>query len=121
MARAVAPRSSCIRSQVGAVIVRDNMWTFVGYNGPSKGKPNCDKGGCPRGRKSFEELPSGAAFDMDEGFCTAVHAEINALSKFLAVMSVTPSTMLYTTREPCAGCWQKLLSAGFLVSQVVWA
>lgn len=120
MAAAVAKRSSCIRSQVGAVIVHDNFWTYVGYNGPSRGKVNCDDGGCPRGRKSFEELPSGSGFDGYVGFCTAVHAEINALSKFLGHRPVNGRTILYTTREPCAGCWHKLLAAGFTTDQIVW-
>lgn len=122
VAQAVAGRSSCVRAQVGAVVVVDNQLTYVGYNGPESGETNCDQGGCPRGQKSFEELPSGAAFNGREGFCTAVHAEINALQKYLRVhIDVTSRAVLYTTREPCHQCWTQLLAAGFTVNQIVWS
>jgi dCMP deaminase len=107
---------------VGAVVVVDNQDVYVGYNGPESGAINCDKGGCPRGQKSFDELPSGAAFDSRTGFCTAVHAEINALRKYLASSrnGVTSKAVLYTTREPCHRCWTQLLAAGFSINQIVW-
>ena len=106
---------------MGAVVVVDNQETYVGYNGPESGEINCDKGGCPRGRKSFNELPSGAPFNSLAGLCTAVHAEMNALRKYLkAHPDVTSKAILYTTREPCQGCWMRLLTAGFTVNQIVW-
>lgn len=122
VAQAVAQRSSCIRSQVGAVIVVDNQETYVGYNGPESGETNCDKGGCPRGQKSFDELPSGAAFNSLAGLCTAVHAEMNALRKYLKAHpeGVTGEVVLFSTREPCQGCWMQLLMAGFTTNQIVW-
>lgn len=118
----MANRSSCVRSQVGAVIVVDNRDTYVGYNGPESGAVNCDEGGCPRGKKTFDELPSGAAFNGRAGFCTAVHAEINALRKYMAAsrVGVTSKAVLFTTREPCHQCWTQLLAAGFTVNQIVW-
>lgn len=121
VAQAVASRSSCIRSQVGAVVVVDNQETYVGYNGPESGETNCDKGGCPRGRMTFEELPSNSPFDITEGYCSAVHAEINALRKYLKVHRiVTSKAVLFTTREPCHMCWTELLKAGFTGNQIVW-
>ncbi|QKY78613.1 deoxycytidylate deaminase [Streptomyces phage Dryad] len=118
----MAERSSCVRSQVGAVVVLDNQETFIGYNGPESGEVNCNNGGCPRGLKSFEELPSGHVF-RGEGYCTAVHAEINALRKYLRAHpeGVTSKAVLFTTREPCHKCWTELLAAGFTINQIVWS
>jgi len=121
VAQAVAGRSSCCRSQVGAVLVVDNYWTFVGYNGPESGRTNCDDGGCPRGLLSFEQLPTGSRFDGD-GECTAVHAEINAAMKYFRHYKlVTPDVMLYSTREPCERCWDELDRMGFMRDQIVWS
>lgn len=120
VAKAVSTRSSCLRDQVGAVLVVDNQETYVGYNGPRSGEANCEDGGCPRGLKSAEELPHGSRFD-GAGECTAVHAEINALAKYLKRNSdVTGKCVLYTTREPCHRCWTHLLHVGFSVNQIVW-
>lgn len=120
VAQSVAMRSSCIRSQVGAVVVVDDYWTFVGYNGPKTGRPNCNIGGCPRGLLTAEQLPHGAAFE-GAGLCEAVHAEINALTKYLRYHKlVTPDVMLYTTREPCERCWDELDRTGFMRDQIVW-
>lgn len=121
VAVAVSGRSSCKRSQVGAVLVANNYWTFVGYNGPKSGRPNCDIGGCPRGLLTFDQLPTGARFDGD-GECEAVHAEINAVMKYLRhYKQITPDVMLYSTREPCEKCWDELIELGFMRDQVVWS
>ena len=127
VARAVAPRSSCIRSQVGAVIVWRNEQIFVGYNGPKSGHPNCDIGGCPRGLKTFEEMPSGSPFDGPVA-CTAIHSEINAWIKFKIwsralekhdMHDAVKEAVLYSTRKPCEMCQARLLQ-WFSPEQIVW-
>lgn len=120
VARAVAGRSSCIRDQVGAVLVVDNEFTYIGYNGPASGKLNCDLGGCPRGLLTNEQLPHGSPFNGVVK-CHAVHAEINAVRKYLKhYRTVTPNILLYTTREPCEQCWMDLEYLGFMRDQIVW-
>jgi len=130
VAKAVSERSSCSRSQVGAVLVFLNEDTYVGYNGPKTGDINCDKGGCPRGLKSFEELPSAAPFSTDEGRCSAVHAEVNALLRFQhanqrvhrsVIRMILSHSVLYVTREPCEECWQVIRRCGMNSEQVVWS
>jgi len=121
VASSVAMRSSCSRDQVGAVLVVNDYWTFVGYNGPASGRPNCDIGGCPRGLLTTEQLPHGARFE-GAGLCEAVHAEINAVMKYLRYFrQITPDVMLYTTREPCEKCWDELIELGFMRDQIVWS
>ena len=41
MAELASKRSSCLRRQVGAVIVKNNQVLATGYNGAPKGLPNC--------------------------------------------------------------------------------
>lgn len=128
VAVAIGGRSSCSRSQVGAVLVWRNEQVFVGYNGPKSGEANCDIGGCPRGLLTSEQLPHGARFD-GAIVCTAIHAEINALIKFkiwhramsqLGVHKVLEDCILYSTREPCEMCWAELLN-WLTPEQVVWS
>ena len=68
-----AKRSTCLRRQVGAVIVQDKHVIATGYNGAPKGLEHCaERGGCLR-----EELgvPSGEKHEL----CRALHAEQNAI------------------------------------------
>ena len=62
MALLTARRSTCLRRQVGAVIVKDKHIIATGYNGAPKGLEHCDEiGGCLR-----EELgvPSGERHEL---------------------------------------------------------
>lgn len=49
IAAQVARRSTCIRRQYGAILVRDDAIVATGYNGAARGEPNCcDLGYCER-------------------------------------------------------------------------
>lgn len=116
----MAEASHCVRSKVGAVIVVNDVSTFVGWNDVQASGVPCDLGGCPRGAKSLEELPSGAPFH-GEGWCESMHAEIMAARLyFRRYHRVNPDVMLYSTREPCELCWHQLIELGFMRDQIVW-
>lgn len=73
IAEAVAKRSTCLRRQYGAVIVKDDVVISTGYNGSPRNAPNCcDVGTCWR---EVNNIPHGERYEM----CQAVHAEQNAL------------------------------------------
>lgn len=73
IAAQVAKRSTCIRRQYGAVIVRDDMIISTGYNGSPRGETNCcDIGTCWREQNN---IPHGERYEQ----CKAVHAEMNAI------------------------------------------
>jgi len=72
IALSVAARSTCIRRQFGAVIVKDSTIIGTGYNGTARGVVNCSEVGCI---KDMMDSPQGAAYD----YCPAVHAEENAI------------------------------------------
>lgn len=73
IAEAVARRSTCIRRQYGAVIVKNDVIISTGYNGAPRGAENCcDVGECWR---EAHNIPHGEQYEK----CQAVHAEMNAI------------------------------------------
>lgn len=74
IAAEVAKRSTCLRRQYGAVIVKNDEIIATGYNGAARGEKNCcdTYSECPRASKPHN---SG-----DYSDCPAVHAEMNAIT-----------------------------------------
>jgi len=73
IAKAVSKRSTCIRRQYGAVIVKNDEIIATGYNGSPRGHKNCcDIGHCWRKENN---IPHGKEYES----CRAVHAEQNAM------------------------------------------
>ena len=58
IAELVSSRSTCLRRQVGAVLVRDKHIIATGYNGAPRGITHCMEAGCLREKLG---IPSGAA------------------------------------------------------------
>ena len=74
LAEVVASRSTCIRRQYGAVIVKDDVICSTGYNGSPRGDINCcDVGFCQR------EADGATHNDGNYDSCHSVHAEQNAM------------------------------------------
>lgn len=111
IAKAVAERSDCERSKVGAVVVNDRRIRATGYNGSASGKPGCLS--CPRRLSGVE---SGSDYDSGSGRCHAIHAEANALL-YCDRQDLVGAT-IYITRSPCYGCTKLIEAAG--VERVVW-
>ena len=73
IAAEVARRSTCLRRQYGAVIVKNDEIVATGYNGAPRGDDNCcDVGECWREKNN---VPHGEQYEK----CVAVHAEANAI------------------------------------------
>ena len=73
IAAEVARRSTCLRRQYGAVIVKNDEIVATGYNGAPRGEANCcDSGECWR---ETHNIPHGEQYEK----CVAVHAECNAI------------------------------------------
>ncbi len=108
MAELASKRSTCLRRQVGAVIVRDNQVLATGYNGAPKGLPNCcDTNECLREKLG---VPSGERQEL----CRAVHAENNAITQ-CAVNGVScKGGTLYVTASPCIMCTKQIINAGII-------
>lgn len=120
IARAVAARADCRRTQHGAVIVSpQRRIVSTGYNGAPAGEVGCLDGACPRGMLPKSGLPSltgGYDDPTSPGYCISIHAEANAIA--YASRSDTDGATIFITGEPCHGC-RKLIKAAGIV-RIVW-
>jgi len=107
IARLVSTRSTCLRRQVGAVIVRDRRILTTGYNGPPRGIAHCDVVGCLREQMG---VPSGQRLDI----CRALHAEQNAIIQAALHGVSTEGAMIYVTHQPCFTCAKMIINAGIV-------
>lgn len=103
MARLVAERSTCLRRQVGAVLVKDNMVLATGYNGAPRNVKHCET--CIR-----EEMgvPSGERHEV----CRGIHAEQNCIIQCARLGLSCVGATLYCTHQPCNICYKILHNAG---------
>ena len=109
IARVVSSRSTCLRRQIGAVIVKGKQIVSTGYNGAPAGHSHCLDVGCAR-----EDVPSGQRSEL----CRAAHAEQNAIN-FAARHGISiEGATLYTTTYPCSWCAKSIVNAG--ISRVVF-
>ena len=106
IAEIVKTRSTCIRRQVGAVIVKENRILTTGYNGSPAGTYNCiDKGTCKRQEL---HIPSGERHEL----CRALHAEQNAIITAAKNGVSTEGATIYVNFQPCVICAKMLINAG---------
>jgi dCMP deaminase len=102
MAHAVASRSTCLRLQVGAVLVQDKSVRGTGYNGAPRGVTSClEAGEC----------------HLRHGRCArSVHAEANVILQSDA--DERRGGTVYVTAMPCWNCALLLSNSG--ISEVVY-
>ena len=100
MAMLVATRSTCIRRQVGCVLIdNNNNILATGYNGVVRGQPHCNEGHpCPGAYSA-----SGKDLDL----CYAIHAEQNAL---IQCRDLTKVYACFCTTAPCVMCTKLFLN-----------
>ena len=106
MAVLTAKRSTCLRRNVGAVIVKDKHVVASGYNGAPTGLAHCDEmGGCLRQQLG---VPSGQRHEL----CRALHAEQNAIIQAAAQGNSINGAAIYVTHHPCIICAKMIINAG---------
>jgi len=116
IAKQINERSNCLRSQNGAIIVRDDQIVATGYNGaPRKTKSCMEKNECLRDKLN---IPHGKQYEM----CSSVHAEQNAIiNAARAGVSLLDGDMyIYCGGKdgsgvdsfPCFICKKMILNAG---------
>ncbi|MBR0296682.1 MAG: dCMP deaminase family protein [Paludibacteraceae bacterium] len=100
MARTWAENSYCVRRQVGALMVRDNMIISDGFNGTPSG---------------FENICE------DENNVSkpyVLHAEANAITKIARSNNSSNGATLYVTASPCMECSKLIIQSG--IKRVVY-
>ena len=105
MAELVASRSTCLRRQVGAVVVKEKRVLTTGYNGAPKGLKHCGEVGCVREQNHVE---SGTRHEL----CRGVHAEQNAVIQAAYFGVSIKEATIYTTNYPCVLCAKIIVNAG---------
>ena len=94
MATIWAENSYCVRRQVGALLVKDDMIISDGYNGTPSG---------------FENVCE------DENGLTkpyVLHAEANAITKVARSNNSSQDSTLYVTASPCMECSKLIIQSG---------
>jgi len=105
IAEIVKKRSTCLRREVGAIIVKDNRILSTGYNGAPKGLPHCSETGCLRAELN---VPSGERHEL----CRGLHAEQNAIIQAAVFGTAIDGATIYTTLSPCIVCTKMIINAG---------
>ncbi len=101
----VASRSTCLRRQVGAVIVKGKRLLTSGYNGAPQGLAHCAEAGCLR---ETYHVPSGQRHEL----CRGTHAEQNAIVQAALYGVAIEGATLYCTHQPCVACTKMIINAG---------
>ncbi|MBN1904227.1 MAG: cytidine/deoxycytidylate deaminase family protein [Deltaproteobacteria bacterium] len=101
----VARRSTCLRRQVGAILVKDKRILASGYNGAPSGLRHCEEVGCLREDSS---VPSGQRHEL----CRGLHAEQNLILQAAYHGISINGSILYCTNKPCVICTKMIINAG---------
>lgn len=105
IAHLAATRSTCLRRNVGAVIVKNHRILATGYNGAPSGLAHCSEVGCLRDRL---KIPSGERQEL----CRGIHAEQNAIIQAAANGVAIDGADLYCTHQPCITCTKMIINSG---------
>lgn len=105
----VSRRSTCLRQNIGAVVVNDKTIVSTGFNGAPRGLPHCSEIGCLRDEM---KIPSGTRHEI----CRGVHAEQNAIIRGDPI-HLRGGTM-YVNAKPCKICAKMIINAG--IKEVVY-
>lgn len=117
-AQLTALRSTCLRGNVGAVIVVENRIISMGYNGSPAGQPHCLDAGCeplvPQGLtpEYVNEAEWKDNLLEKHGCQRAIHAEANAVAFAARQGGRTEHSTVYCTYSPCRKCAELLVASG---------
>ena len=111
IARKVAERSTCLRRQIGAVVVKDKRILSTGYNGVPSGIEHCTTRGCLRDQMG---IPSGERHEL----CRGIHAEQNAVVQAARHGTPIDGAIIYCTHQPCILCAKMLINAG--ITEIIY-
>ena len=112
MVEVVKSRSTCLRRQVGALVVKDKRIVATGYNGAPMNCKHCGETGCLREQLN---VPSGERHEL----CRAIHAEQNAIVQAAYHGVSLKEGTIYVTTQPCILCSKMIINSG--IQKVVFS
>lgn len=107
LAQVVALRSSCVRRQVGAVLIKDGRILSGGVNGPAAGLPHRTECVGPN-----QCVRIGMVSGSNPSTVCCAHAEANAIQ--FANRADSRGSTLYCTDSPCSSCADAIINAGVI-------
>lgn len=116
IAQTVLERGTCLRRNVGAILVKNDVIISTGYAGAPRGRQNCsDLGVCRRAQLG---VPRGQRYEL----CRSVHAEANCIiaasreemlgSTLYLAMVDAQTGELVPDASPCNMCRRLIINAG---------
>lgn len=116
IAQTVLERGTCLRRNVGAILVKNDVIIATGYAGAPRGRANCsDLGVC---RREQLGVPRGQRYEL----CRSVHAEQNCIiaasrekmldSTLYLTMRDNATGQLVHNASPCNMCRRLIINAG---------
>ena len=121
-----ATRGSCLVRHVGATLVRGKRIIASGYNGAPPDVETClDTGVCFYQNLADQDAIKGLGEfsvlkEQRKDFCSAVHAEKNAINQCSRNGVSAECSELYITNFPCPGCVRDVIIPNKIVGIVVW-
>lgn len=106
----VSSRSTCLRKQHGAIIVKDKQILSTGYNGTPSKITHCAT--CFR---EEHNIPHGTMYEL----CRSTHAEANAIVQAAKHGIAINGAIMYITGIPCLMCTRLIINAG--IKEIVTA
>lgn len=111
IAQLVSRRSTCLRRQVGAVLVKHKNVLATGYNGTPTGVTHCEETGCLREQLN---IPSGERHEL----CRGLHAEQNVIVQAAKHGINIDGSTLFCTNAPCIICAKMIINSG--IKEIVY-
>ena len=99
----VSSRSTCLRKQYGALIVKNKQILSTGYNGTPAKITHCET--CFR---MDNNIPHGTMYEL----CRSVHAEMNAIVLAAKHGISVDGASIYVTGTPCLMCARLIINSG---------
>lgn len=94
----LAKRSSCLRGQVGAILIKDRRVILQGYNGVLENAPECSEISC----------------DIHNTCTRSIHAEANLISSAARFGIATEGCSIYISCAPCLTCAKLIVQSGII-------
>jgi dCMP deaminase len=120
----ISKRSSCLKLQTGALLVRDNRIVSVGYNGTSPSLQNCPDYWFQYWEKSDDWRNLSFSDFLETDFfrekhhewavLNEIHGEQNAILFAAKEGIITKGATMYSLYSPCYNCAKMIVTAGIL-------